>query len=365
MKTLFPFLLLALTGVSLCLSQPAETNYEKLGAELYPQVTACSLAVNQEISANFEKLNKARIQPVTQDPEQLSAPDPLIPAEAVNRLASAVEDEARQRLQAAGLAQPALELMRFAAQLRLFATGNYEAAPLFTCQREPGKIRCTTLPESSVMQEPVPSDTPVAFEGGRTVSSRDALLALQAVLRIYRQNLRADTAAPVAAKFKALAGEWRAFVYESRPQTFWELGANSLWHYRRLRSNDMQPPPSYQIVLLHPGIVMEHAKDEPSGKRLKGGLLMEWAGINWWKGIGGMRVPIGISASTVYSDRINCPELGHGVTLCIDNKYTVGWARHGHADAYFLSVDLLTLIDNKRTKLLSYRDQIQGLVGKP
>lgn len=183
----------------------------------------------------------------------------------------------------------------------------------------------------------------------------DALDSLGKAIYPYQQNANSYTAFKTRGQLLELADDWDDYFDQSRPQTFWDIAATTLLERRHFQADYLVGPPARQWFVLHPNVVIENLDAAPDGDQLGGAMAIEWIGVNWWKGIGSLKVPIGLSLSSLYSDRPGVDDVGHGVTLYFANRYCVGWASHGGDNGFFVSIDLLKLIDSKKSKLEQYR----------
>lgn len=155
--------------------------------------------------------------------------------------------------------------------------------------------------------------------------------------------------------------QWRLYATEARSQTPIELALNSWYFSRRQDHQGFVGAPDYQIIFLHPSVVMEQVSKADSGSKLKAGIAMEWLGGNWWSWSdddgGSMKMPFGISIISTYSDRAGTKDLGHGLMLHYDHVYSLGVTRHGDDTGIFLSVDLQKLFTDKASKLAEVKQK--------
>ncbi len=195
----------------------------------------------------------------------------------------------------------------------------------------------------------------VVTSNGSVAATREtAVESLADAIAPYKLNAAAFTAHETRVRLLALADDWDAYFEKGRPQTFWDIAVTSLFEYRHIKTDHLVGPPARQWFVLHPNVVVENLSAAPAGSQLKGAVSIEWIGVNWWN----LKVPVGISLSSLYSDRQGAAHVGHGVTLYFANKYCIGWANHGGKNGFFVSLDALQLINSKKSKLESYRDQI-------
>lgn len=153
--------------------------------------------------------------------------------------------------------------------------------------------------------------------------------------------------------------DWDRYFSDGRSQFIWEIGATTLFHQKHFKKGGIVGPPSSQVILFHPNIVVENLDAAPDGDQLKGAVAIEWIGMNWWDD-SWLGIPFGVSFTSLYSDRAGVDDVGHGVSLYFDNKYSIGWASHGGDDGFYVTIDTLRLIDDKKKRVEKYREKING-----
>lgn len=152
-------------------------------------------------------------------------------------------------------------------------------------------------------------------------------------------------------KLKKLQNDWGRFIDESRYQFPWEVWATTYLQKDKFNGKDLVGPPSYQAILLHPSIVIEHIDNLKNGNRDDVSLALEWAGVNWWdKGFG-------VSFTSVYTDRADTNSIGHGLTLHIKNNFSIGYVhRDDGNNSVFFNIDLLDWFGDKQEKYKKYKE---------
>lgn len=196
--------------------------------------------------------------------------------------------------------------------------------------------------------------------GGADAAAVDALRDLQNAIEPYQLNANSFLAQKVGAQLRAVADRWDAFFTRGRPQTFTDVVATTVIEYQR--PTHLSGPPPRQWFLLHPNAVLEGVRSAPDGSKTRGALAIEWIGVNYWQGFRGLKLPVGVSLTSLYSDRAEVADVGHGVSVYLDNKYCLGWANHRGRHGFFVSVDTMKLIDSREAKLAHYRDRLQKLL---
>lgn len=149
--------------------------------------------------------------------------------------------------------------------------------------------------------------------------------------------------------------QWNKYFMDARSQTPWELGFNTWLYKDELTQDKFVLPPSHQLALLHPSIVYEYISDAVDGEQGKEALAIEWIGMNWWN----LKVPLGISLVTTYSDRALVNDVGNGVMIHINNEYSIGVTDHDGDTSVFVTIDLLKLIQGKEKRVNEYKKVVE------
>lgn len=173
----------------------------------------------------------------------------------------------------------------------------------------------------------------------------------------YQINYNAYAANRTVAELNRQSKRWDRYFEEGRSLTTIDLALTTWMEKESIRASHLQGPPPRQWFALHPEPVVEYIPGAPSGDQFEAALAVEWVGVNWWEDsiIG---LPFGASFSTTHSERIGVDDMGYGVTLYFDNVYSVGWARHGDEDGYYVSLDLLTLFEEQKSRIERYRSAV-------
>lgn len=151
-----------------------------------------------------------------------------------------------------------------------------------------------------------------------------------------------------------LGKNWDEFLLVSKSQTVLEVFLTTQFNSSHFKKDHLVGPPSYQVIALHPQLVYDTMSKAPDGSHSEMGLAVEWMGINCWD----CQLPLGLSISSVYVDRPNVSDVGHGLMLHINNSYAVGWAKdwtkHNGVESFYVTIDLLKLFDEKKAKYDTY-----------
>ncbi len=157
----------------------------------------------------------------------------------------------------------------------------------------------------------------------------------------------------VAANLEALSKRWDRFYDESKSQMIWELVVNGMLFERNNTYEGFSEPPVWQLVFLHPTVVIQNVSEALDGSQLKGALMVEVIGADWWEQ-DRWYIPSGGSIVTTYSDRAGVQDWGYGVAINFDSQFTIGVTDHDGDIGYFITADLLKLLQGKKETLKSY-----------
>lgn len=205
----------------------------------------------------------------------------------------------------------------------------------------------------------------------------------------------------IARSDKRLA-RWERYLDAQSFQYPWELTANYCLHTHAVEgwlkhagcfvpglngviarnAMEAQPPtgwrdvPTSRLILLHPEIGISYANNASDGEQVEPSLVFEWVGVMGWSWNNDWAAadddvfdcplnlcPVGIALTSVYADRADVDDLGHGVTLHFRN-FALSATRHDEAVGgttwmLTLSANLSELFGNNRGNI---RDAFQDLV---
>lgn len=200
-----------------------------------------------------------------------------------------------------------------------------------------------------------PADVAACDAGAAEAAAADCFGVLDEYADLYnyaQATYASDSALAFARYARDLGEQWEAYLDDARSQTLLELTLNS-YLYRREEDARFAPPPERQWILLHPNLVVEYVDEADDGDQFKEALMLEVVGVNYWRQER-WYVPSGGSLIALYSDRREVEDWGYGAALHFANAYTVGVSRHSGDTGVFLTVDLLKLVENRRTILESF-----------
>jgi hypothetical protein len=129
-----------------------------------------------------------------------------------------------------------------------------------------------------------------------------------------------------------------------------------------ISQNRLVGPMPRQWFVIHPSLVVENVSNADDGDELAPAIAMEWIGINWWdKETSPIGYPIGVSLSSVYSDRSSAEDIGHGLMFHFDNSFSLGITDHDGDTGIYVTVDVLNLLAEKKQRINHYKDELNGI----
>jgi hypothetical protein len=122
-------------------------------------------------------------------------------------------------------------------------------------------------------------------------------------------------------------------------------------------------PMEKQWFALHPSIVIENVSDAADGDELAEALAIEWIGVNWWDADSSpIKYPFGVSLVSVYSDRVDVEEVGHGLMFHFGNSMSIGITDHDGDTGVAVTVDVLSLMARKKQHWESYKTELESII---
>ncbi|MCG7964462.1 MAG: hypothetical protein N0E54_17305, partial [Candidatus Thiodiazotropha taylori] len=159
-----------------------------------------------------------------------------------------------------------------------------------------------------------------------------------------------------------LESEWGGYFEKSRPQTLLDSMFTTFMEQSYFSQNRLLGPMSRQWFAIHPSLVIENVGNAIDGDELAPALAIEWIGVNWWdKKTSAVGYPIGISLSSVYSDRSSAKDIGHGLMFHFDNSFSLGITNHDGETGFYVTVDVLNIFAKKKQRINHYKDEITGI----
>ncbi len=152
---------------------------------------------------------------------------------------------------------------------------------------------------------------------------------------------------------EARGKQWDAYFNQARSQYLWELVLNDRLTMKgdtRLLTAKGQPRgfrevPNRQFILLHPSVALEYVDDAADGEQFEEAAMVEVLGANWWKwkADGSMGSAFGLAVIATASDRASTDDLGWGLMLHFNHKYSLAVTDHDGDQGYLVTADLAKL----------------------
>lgn len=184
-----------------------------------------------------------------------------------------------------------------------------------------------------------------------------ALKEFSVIYDFAQSTLAQPLAFELSKRLSALEKNWDEYYNQSKSQTIWELALNGYLFQRENKENEFSIPPSWQLVFMHPTIVVERVGGAADGDQLKEAIMIEVIGADWWNQ-NKWFLPSGWSIITTYSDRSEVDDWGYGVALNFNSKFTLGVSDHGGDTGLFITLDFLKLLQDKATTIEKYRGSL-------
>lgn len=183
---------------------------------------------------------------------------------------------------------------------------------------------------------------------------KSALIEFKRIYNFAQATLSQPKALSLVRYLGGLEKQWDDFYANGRSETIWEMLINGSRFQSSNEAYKFMPPPDSQIIFMHPGVVIENVADAHDGEQSREALMLEVVGINWWRNNKWYK-PSGLSAIALYADRAGVDDTGYGIAIHFASKFSIGYANHGGAHGYFITIDLLQLLEDKKTLLNEYR----------
>lgn len=184
-----------------------------------------------------------------------------------------------------------------------------------------------------------------------------ALKEFEIIYNFAHSTLAQLIAFELSRRLSALEKKWDDFYNKSKSQTIWELALNGYFFQKGNEEHLFLEPPRWQLVFIHPTIVVENVGDAVDGDQLKEALMIEAIGVDWWNQKKWF-LPSGGAIITTYSDRSRVDDWGYGVALNFNSKFTLGASDHGGDIGFFITIDFLKLLQDKATTIKKYRGSL-------
>jgi hypothetical protein len=191
----------------------------------------------------------------------------------------------------------------------------------------------------------------------------DCNKALEAYIGILKDVYNPLSLGPLKLSLEYLTlkdKEWMTFLEEARSQTFIDIAVTSgiyEWWYGK-GEHDFRSPPEAQWFAFHPSVLIESVKDAVDGEQRREALALEF-GFNYWKDAC-FGYACGASLIVSYADRNGVEDNGWGLMLHADNSYSFGVTKYGGEEGFFVTIDLLELIIDKKSSFDAYKNKYRS-----
>ncbi|VAW96525.1 hypothetical protein MNBD_GAMMA21-1041 [hydrothermal vent metagenome] len=179
------------------------------------------------------------------------------------------------------------------------------------------------------------------------------------VVNQYKSSYTKLTTNETIKQLDALSLQWDRYLGQARSQTTLELLLTTWLEGDHFKQGRLVGPPKRQWSLLHPSVVYEYLDAGQSGDNYKMGVAVEWLGVNWWdKNSSPIGIPFGVSLSSSYNSWVNNSNVGHGLMFHFYNSYSIGWSTRDGEDSFYVSIDLLKAVMDKKKTFEMYKSQM-------
>ena len=185
--------------------------------------------------------------------------------------------------------------------------------------------------------------------------------ALKEFADVYNFSLGAlsqPIALAFSVKLEQLEHQWNDYFDNSKSQTLWEMALNRRLFQSSREGLGYTAPPEWQLVVMHPTLVIENVSDALDGEQMKESIMIEAIGADWWQQ-DKWYLPSGGAIIASYTDRAGVDDWGYGISLNFKSKYTLGFSDHGGELGTFITGDFLKLLQDKSDTIKSYREPIK------
>jgi len=186
--------------------------------------------------------------------------------------------------------------------------------------------------------------------------------SLKVAIEQYKKPVDSLAGSDLSVKAGLLMQDWDRYFEIARPQTLWDALFTTVLEQDHLAQDRLVGPMDKQWFVVHPSIVIENISSAEDGDNLSAALAIEWVGVNWWNAdTSPIGYPFGVSLASVYSDRVEVEEVGHGLMLHFGNSISLGWTDHDGDDGWLVTVDFLSLMARKKQHWESYKANLEAI----
>ncbi|MGY0615607.1 hypothetical protein [Vibrio sp. FJH11] len=176
----------------------------------------------------------------------------------------------------------------------------------------------------------------------------------------YANTQKVLASAKLNARVEGTMARWERYYEKGRAQTILDEFVSYQFNKSHYTQSAISGPAKVQYFFLHPSLLVENVPDAVKGHRTEFSLGVEVIGFNMWD----WKVPFGMSATVVYTDRVGVSDFGYGPTLHFYNAFSVGYNFRGHGDGFYFDVNLTEWLTNKAGKYRETEAKIRALRDK-
>lgn len=194
-------------------------------------------------------------------------------------------------------------------------------------------------------------------------SCKALLQSLKIAIEQYKRPYVNRSGENLARRAGELMSEWDRYFEQARAQTLLDAVLTTAMAQDHLAQSKLVGPMEKQWFVVHPSIVIENVSAAADGDELSEALAIEWIGVNWWDGVSSpIGYPFGVSLASVYSDRAEVEEVGHGLMLHFGNSISIGVTDHDGDTGVAVTVDFLSLMAKKKQHWEDYKKGIETII---
>lgn len=187
--------------------------------------------------------------------------------------------------------------------------------------------------------------------------------SLHTAIEQYKKPFSSRSGEDLVRRAGELMSEWDRYFEQARAQTLLDAVLTTAMAQDHLAQSKLVGPMEKQWFVVHPSIVIENISAAADGDELSEAFAIEWIGVNWWDGASSpIGYPFGISLASVYSDRVDVEEVGHGLMLHFGNSLSIGVTDHDGDTGVAVTVDFLSLMAKKKQHWEDYKKGIETII---
>tara|TARA_R110001599_G_scaffold333327_1_gene549249 strand:- start:1789 stop:2862 length:1074 start_codon:yes stop_codon:yes gene_type:complete len=196
-----------------------------------------------------------------------------------------------------------------------------------------------------------------AKENSSNMDCQSALKEFETIYNFAQRTYAQPLAIELSKRLGFLEQRWDDFYNKSKSQTLGEMTINGWFFKKENKEHEFAEPPNWQLVFMHPTIVVENVAGAIDGDQLKEAIMIEAIGADWWQQDKWF-LPSGGALIATYSDRADVDDWGYGIAFNFNSKFTLGASNHDGDVGILITIDFLKLIQDKASIIDSYRESV-------